>query len=74
MLRGLGWEIVRIWSTDWWVNPGGTLERVHVKLTELLEKDRQQRTRQAKTQAQPVEVLAAPDAAAAALSLGDPAG
>ena len=74
VLRGLGWEIVRIWSTDWWVNPGGTLERVHVKLTELLEKDRQQRTRQAKTQAQPVEVLAAPDAAAAALSLGDPAG
>ena len=28
VLRGLGWEILRIWSTDWWVNPGGTLERV----------------------------------------------
>ena len=24
---GLGWEIERIWSTDWWVDPGGTLER-----------------------------------------------
>ena len=44
VLRGLGWEIVRIWSTDWWVNPGGTLERVHAALTELLEKDRGQRT------------------------------
>lgn len=43
VLRGLGWEIVRIWSTDWWVNPGGTLERVHAALTELLEKDRGQR-------------------------------
>lgn len=41
VLRGLGWEIVRIWSTDWWVNPGGTLERVHAALTELLEKDRE---------------------------------
>jgi len=44
VLRGLGWEIVRIWSTDWWVNPGGTLERVHAALTELLTKDREQRT------------------------------
>jgi very-short-patch-repair endonuclease len=43
VLRGLGWEIVRIWSTDWWVNPGGTLERVHDKLTALLEGDRAQR-------------------------------
>ena len=34
---------MRIWSTDWWVNPGGTLERVHAALTELLEKDREQR-------------------------------
>ena len=43
VLRGLGWEILRIWSTDWWVNPGGTLERVHAALTELLEKDRERR-------------------------------
>jgi very-short-patch-repair endonuclease len=43
VLRGLGWEILRIWSTDWWVNPGGTLERVHTALTELLENDRKRR-------------------------------
>lgn len=43
VLRGLGWEIVRIWSTDWWVNPGGALERVHAKLTILLEGDRARR-------------------------------
>jgi len=47
VLRGLGWEIVRIWSTDWWVNPGGTLERVHAALTGLLEKDREQRANEA---------------------------
>lgn len=40
VLRGLGWEIVRVWSTDWWVNPGGTLDRVHNRLVELLEADR----------------------------------
>lgn len=50
VLRGLGWEIVRIWSTDWWVNPGGTLERVHVALTELLEKDRARRAHEAEVQ------------------------
>ncbi|MGM9428393.1 DUF3320 domain-containing protein [Hydrogenophaga sp. MI9] len=47
VLRGLGWEIVRIWSTDWWVNPGGTLERVHATLTELLEKDRERQAKEA---------------------------
>jgi very-short-patch-repair endonuclease len=47
VLRGLGWEVVRIWSTDWWVNPGGTLERVHAALTALLEKDRELRANEA---------------------------
>lgn len=50
VLRGLGWEIVRIWSTDWWVNPGGTLERVHAALTKLLEKDRVRRTHESEVQ------------------------
>lgn len=44
VLRGLGWEIVRIWSTDWWVNPGGTLEQTHAKLSALLERERSQRS------------------------------
>lgn len=37
VLRGLGWEILRIWSTDWWVDAETTLEAVHQRLTELLE-------------------------------------
>lgn len=36
VLRGLGWEIVRIWSTDWWVDAVGTAEKVHQRLNELL--------------------------------------
>lgn len=47
VLRGLGWEIIRVWSTDWWVNPGGTLERVHSALTELLERDRERLAKEA---------------------------
>ena len=59
VLRGLGWEIVRIWSTDWWVNPGGTLERVHAALTALLEKDRERQA--AEAEAQPEEAVLAPN-------------
>lgn len=40
VLRGLGWEIVRIWSTDWWIDAAGTAEKVHQKLTALLETSR----------------------------------
>jgi very-short-patch-repair endonuclease len=47
VLRGLGWEILRIWSTDWWVNPGGTLERLHDQLSALLTRDRDQRATEA---------------------------
>lgn len=50
VLRGLGWEILRIWSTDWWVNPGGTLERVHARLNDLLVQDRERRALAASAQ------------------------
>ena len=43
VLRGLGWEILRVWSTDWWIDPRGTLERVHAQLDALLDADRQKR-------------------------------
>ena len=59
VLRGLGWEIVRIWSTDWWVNPGGTLERVHAALTELLDKDRERQA--AEAEAPPEDAVSAPN-------------
>jgi very-short-patch-repair endonuclease len=40
VLRGLGWEIIRVWSTDWWIDPDGTLEKLHGKLLSLLEASR----------------------------------
>ena len=47
ILRRLGWEILRIWSTDWWIDPAGTLERLHQNLVALLEVSRAKRQEQA---------------------------
>ncbi|GAB3442356.1 hypothetical protein GCM10027396_10320 [Insolitispirillum peregrinum] len=40
VLRGLGWDIVRIWSTDWWVDMEGALATAHERLLTLQEKAR----------------------------------
>ncbi len=40
ILRGLGWEVLRIWSTDWWIDSESALERVDNDLKKLLEKFR----------------------------------
>lgn len=59
VLRGLGWEIVRIWSTDWWIDWQGTLDRVDLRLQELLVHSREKRAAQAvlqQTSSVPVEV------------------
>ena len=71
VLRGLGWEIVRIWSTDWWVDPVGTLERVHKALTQLLEKSRQQQAQVILEPVAPVAPVAAPTATKEAVAVAD---
>lgn len=35
VLEGLGWEIARIWSTDWWSNPKREIEKILVRIREL---------------------------------------
>jgi len=40
VLRGLGWEVLRIWSTEWWVDSKTALERIDTQLNELLEQYR----------------------------------
>ena len=40
ILENLGWKLVRIWSTDYWIDPARTIDRVHQRLTELLEEER----------------------------------
>lgn len=61
VLRGLGWQIERVWSTDWWVDRVGTLEKLDAKLRGLLETSRTKRAEEAEKQA-------AADAAAAAIT------
>jgi very-short-patch-repair endonuclease len=33
ILRSLGWQLVRVWSTEWWVDRDGALERLHSAIT-----------------------------------------
>jgi very-short-patch-repair endonuclease len=46
VLRGLGWEIQRVWSTDWWIDRAGTFEKLHQALNDLLERSRATRAKQ----------------------------
>lgn len=40
VLESLGWTLVRIWSTDYWIDPARTIENANIRLTALLEEDR----------------------------------
>ena len=37
VLRNLGWEILRIWSTDWYLDPRGSCKQVDEKLNRILD-------------------------------------
>lgn len=47
VLVGLGWNIVRVWSTDWWFDAEGCGVRLHESLEKLLEEDRERRAKEA---------------------------
>jgi hypothetical protein len=36
VLRGLGWTILRVWSTDWWFNTQEAVDRLHADLEKAL--------------------------------------
>lgn len=38
VLEGLGWELQRIWSTDWWRNPQGPMNKILERLEALVAK------------------------------------
>ncbi len=42
VLEGLGWSILRIWSTEWWLSKSRELKRVDDNLRYLLEQERKQ--------------------------------
>ncbi|WP_407310864.1 DUF4011 domain-containing protein [Pseudomonas sp. nanlin1] len=42
ILGGLGWNLLRLWSTDWWVDKEGALQKLDTALNELLQQSRLQ--------------------------------
>lgn len=42
VLRNLGWEILRVWSTDWFMRQADSVERINAALNELLDIQREQ--------------------------------
>ncbi|CAI1868690.1 DUF3320 domain-containing protein [Serratia sp. CY81489] len=40
ILQGLGWKLLRLWSTEWWVDKEGALERLDMAINGLLEESR----------------------------------
>src|SRR5690606_25715007 len=44
VLTGLGWNILRVWSTDWWFDAPGCAARLDGQLNELLEASRAKQT------------------------------
>ncbi len=63
VLRGLGWDIVRVWSTDWWHDADGAMEKVNARLSALLEEAQVRRQEEARKLAEAARA-AAEDAAA----------
>jgi hypothetical protein len=43
VLEGLGWNILRIWSTDWWTNAPREVDRLHAILEATLQTNRSRR-------------------------------
>lgn len=40
ILEGLGWDLLRVWSTDWFVEPEREIERLHASLESILSQKR----------------------------------
>lgn len=41
ILENLGWKLLRIWSTDWWIDKQRAADRLHTLIEERLTSDRQ---------------------------------
>jgi very-short-patch-repair endonuclease len=61
VLRNLGWEILRVWSTDWFMHPDEALVRIDTALKELLERRREEARQQAEVERDRLAEPEAPD-------------
>jgi len=53
VLRGLGWEILRVWSTDWWIDAADTRRKLDAKLRSLRDANRAKRAKDAEKKVVP---------------------
>lgn len=40
ILQGLGWKLLRLWSTEWWIDKAGALQRLDGAINQLLDESR----------------------------------
>lgn len=41
ILEGLGWKLLRLWSTEWWIDKEKALDRLDLEIRKLLEQSRE---------------------------------
>ncbi|MFT5028512.1 MAG: very-short-patch-repair endonuclease [Candidatus Binatia bacterium] len=58
VLEGLGWTLLRVWSTDWFVDQEREIEQLDAALRAILEKDEEQRAAKKSKIAEAEEALA----------------
>ena len=58
ILESLGWNLARVWSTDWWIDRHRASERLHMTLIDRLEADRADVASRAQTPALPAPASA----------------
>jgi very-short-patch-repair endonuclease len=72
ILQGLGWKLLRVWSTEWWVDKEGALERLHAEITALLERARNETVEASPTaDTASIGLEPSPDLEAAQAALGE---
>jgi len=70
ILQGLGWSLLRIWSTDWWIDKERAADRLHAQIEERLVADRLAVEERAKTSIEP-PVIAVPQGILVEMSAGE---
>ena len=63
ILERLGWQLFRVWSTDWFIDPVSRLQKLNDDLKALLEEDRRATAEREANTASPEPVADLPDVA-----------
>ena len=71
VLNGLGWRLLRIWSTDFWHNPDDSINKLQQDLTDLLENSRKEELKEEERREEESDQIAITHQRADALELFD---